>query len=93
MSDSFNPDEKAYLVDVRFKLCVQRFNGGVSVAHEKLFWLAAKPIFIPFSDTEWVFLDVALLVEILNRQCLSGQGHVILSPIDAHYKWPQNKIY
>ena len=23
----------------------------------------------------------------------SGQRHVILSPIDAHYKWPQNKIY
>ena len=22
-----------------------------------------------------------------------GQRHVILSPIDAHYKWPQNKIY
>ena len=22
-----------------------------------------------------------------------GQRHIILSPIDAHYKWPQNKIY
>ena len=22
-----------------------------------------------------------------------GQRHVILSPIEAHYKWPQNKIY
>ena len=22
-----------------------------------------------------------------------GQRHVILSPIDAHYKWPPNKIY
>ena len=22
-----------------------------------------------------------------------GQRHVILSPIDAHYKWSQNKIY
>ena len=22
-----------------------------------------------------------------------GQRHLILSPIGAHYKWPQNKIY
>ena len=27
MSNSVNPDEKFQLVDVRFKLCVQRLNG------------------------------------------------------------------
>ena len=37
ISDCLNADEKVQLVDVRIKLCVQRLNGGVLVAHEKLF--------------------------------------------------------
>ena len=37
ISDSLNADQKVQIVDVRFKLCVQRLNGGVLVAHEKLF--------------------------------------------------------
>ena len=35
--DSLNADQKVQIVDIRFNLCVQRLNGGVLVAHEKLF--------------------------------------------------------
>ena len=50
MSDSVNPDEKVQLVDVRFKLCVQRLNGGVLVAHEKLF--QNQPALYPYLRSE-----------------------------------------
>ena len=36
ITDSLNPDQMVKIVDVRFKLCVQRLNGGALVAHEKL---------------------------------------------------------
>ena len=29
----------------------------------------------------------------LIEHAVMGQRHIILSPIDAHYKWPPNKIY
>ena len=28
-----------------------------------------------------------------NKDFSLGQRHIILTRIDAHYKWPQNKIY
>ena len=37
-------------VDVRFKLCVQRLNGGVLVAHEKLF--QEQPATYPYLRSE-----------------------------------------
>ena len=36
-SDSVSAEEMVQIVDVRFKLCIQRLNGGVLVAHEKFF--------------------------------------------------------
>ena len=50
MSNSVNTDEKVQLVDVRFKLCVQRLNGGVLVAHEKLF--PNQPTLYPYLRSE-----------------------------------------
>ena len=50
ISDSINAEEKVQIVDVRFKLCVQRLNGGVLVAHEKLF--QEQPVTYPYLRSE-----------------------------------------
>ena len=50
MSNSTTPDEKVQILDVRFKLCVQRLNGGVLVAHEKLF--QDQPALYPYLRSE-----------------------------------------
>lgn len=50
MSDSLSPSEKVQIVDVRFKLCVQRLSGGVLVAHEKLF--QNQPALYPYLRSE-----------------------------------------
>ncbi|MCG8049145.1 MAG: hypothetical protein N0E48_26675 [Candidatus Thiodiazotropha endolucinida] len=57
MSDSLNPNEKVQIVDVRFKLCVQRLNGGVLVAHEKL--IQKQPAVYPYLRSEIKTASVA----------------------------------
>ncbi|MCG8113582.1 MAG: hypothetical protein N0E59_22760, partial [Candidatus Thiodiazotropha taylori] len=46
MSDNLEPSEKVQIVDVRFKLCVQRLDGGVIVANEKL--IQMQPAIYPY---------------------------------------------
>ena len=46
ITNSLNPDQKLQIIDVRFKLCVQRLNRGALVAHEKL--LHAQPAMYPY---------------------------------------------
>ena len=50
MSDSLSPNEKVQIVDVRFKLCIQRSNNGVLVAHQKLF--QNQPAVYPYLRSE-----------------------------------------
>ena len=50
MSNSLNPDEKVQIVGVRFKLCVQRLNRRVLIAHEKLF--QNQPALYPYLRSE-----------------------------------------
>ena len=50
ITDSINPAQKVQIVDVRFKLCVQRLNGGALVAHEKL--LHEQPAMYPYLRSE-----------------------------------------
>ena len=50
LSDSISAEEKVQIVDVRFKLCVQRLNGGVLVAQEKLF--QEQPATYPYLRSE-----------------------------------------
>ena len=46
ITNSLNPDKKVQIIDVRFKLCIQRLNGGALVAHEKL--LHEQPAMYPY---------------------------------------------
>ena len=46
ITNSLNPDQKVQILDVRFKLCIQRLNGGSLVAHEKL--LHEQPAMYPY---------------------------------------------
>ena len=50
ISDSRNADQKVQIVDVRFKLYVQRLNEGVLVAHEKPF--QEQPATYPYLRSE-----------------------------------------
>ena len=50
ISDSLNANQKVQIVDVRFKLCVQRLNGGLLVAHETLFH--EQPATYPYLQSE-----------------------------------------
>ena len=47
-----------------------------------------SPVFVCRGQYWVVYFTVVSVVD-----SIGGQRHVILSPIDAHYKWPQNKIY
>ena len=38
--------------------------GGQNLGHLRLFYFFNKPVFMSFSDTQCLFLDVALLVQI-----------------------------
>ena len=49
ISDSLNAKQKVQIVDVRFKLCVQRLNGGLLVAHVTLFH--EQPATYPYFKT------------------------------------------
>ena len=46
ITNSLNPDQKVQIIDVRFKLCVQRLKGGALVAHEKR--LHEQPAMYPY---------------------------------------------
>ena len=50
ISDGVNADEKVQIVDACFKLCVQRLDGGVIVAKEKL--IQIQPAIYPYFRTE-----------------------------------------
>ena len=50
ITDSIVHDQKVQIVDVRFKLCIQRPNGGALVAHEKL--LQEQPALYPYLRSE-----------------------------------------
>lgn len=50
MSDSINPKEKVQIVDARFKLCVQRLNSAVILAHERL--IQEQPAIYPHLRSE-----------------------------------------
>ena len=49
-SDSITPDQQVQIVDACFKLCVQRLDGGVIVADERL--IQMQPAICPYLRTE-----------------------------------------
>ena len=58
ITDSLTPNQKVQIVDVRFKLCVQRLNGGALVAHEKL--LQEQPAMYPYLRSEIKATSIAM---------------------------------
>ena len=50
ISDSITPDQKVQIVDACFKLCVQRLDGGLIVANERL--IQMQPAIYPYLRTE-----------------------------------------
>ena len=57
-TDSLTPKQKVQIVDVCFKLCVQRLNGGALVAHEKL--LQEQPAMYPYLRSEIKTTSIAM---------------------------------
>ena len=58
ITDSLTPNQKVQIVNVRFKLCVQRLNGGALVAHEKL--LQEQPAMYPYLRSEIKTTSIAM---------------------------------
>ena len=58
ITDSLTPNQEVQIVDVRFKLCVQRLNGGALVAHEKL--LQEQPAMYPYLRSEIKTTSIAI---------------------------------
>ena len=62
------------LINMVILQCGFNLNCFINIGHFfHHFWLAAgsKPVFMSFSDTQCLFLDVALLVEILKLHLMT----------------------
>ena len=57
ISDSINDNEKVQIVDARFKLCIQRLDGGVILANEKM--IQIQPAIYPYLKLELKTTSIA----------------------------------